>query len=671
MSVLAAGLGLALLAAPAQPPVTRGQKLARIEALEDQRWLGGAELERLLRDADRGVRRRAALAAGRVGQAAIVPALVEALADPEPEVRQMSAFALGLIGDAGGVDRLVAALKDPDASVRVRSAEALGRCLDPRSGPALAAFVLEHLPPGAGQLTVRGDDPGSVNDPWIELRTGLLALARLKDVPAAEGVLLLSGRPRFDWWAATWTAMRLESPALRPVLIAAAASNDALSRGFAARGLGALKDPAALDVLVGLVRDKDATVVIHALRALAVLGDARGVAATTAALGSNDPVIQVEALLTLAALPPDRALRGKLLPLLASRDPSLRAAAIRALGHADHEALALALSGMDPDPMWSVRAALATTLGESGDELGVGLLFGMLKDEDARVLPAVLEALRKARGNDALPTLKASLGHPDFAVRAAAAENLVELKATGLSEALGAAYRTSLADPELPARLALVPALALQKDDTARGVLRAMAATDPMRVVRERASQALKALGEPAPDPGPQAVERPWLDYREAVAPYEPIPGAPLFTPRALVRTPAGTIEIHLNIVEAPLAVRSFVDLARRGFYDGLSFHRVVPGFVVQGGCPRGDGNGGPGYTLRCEIGERPYGRGVVGMALDGKDTGGSQFFITLLPAPHLDGAFSVIGWVANGMDVVDRLRPGDLIERIEIWDGR
>ena len=123
--------------------------------------------------------------------------------------------------------------------------------------------------------------------------------------------------------------------------------------------------------------------------------------------------------------------------------------------------------------------------------------------------------------------------------------------------------------------------------------------------------------------------------------------------------------------MEAPLTVLSFLDLARRGFYDGLTFHRVEPGFVVQGGCPRGDGNGGPGYTLRCEIGQRPYGRGAVGMALSGKDTGGSQFFITLSPQPHLDGGYTLFGSVASGMDVVEKLRPGDVTERVEVWTGR
>ncbi|HEV7503172.1 MAG TPA: peptidylprolyl isomerase, partial [Vicinamibacteria bacterium] len=102
-----------------------------------------------------------------------------------------------------------------------------------------------------------------------------------------------------------------------------------------------------------------------------------------------------------------------------------------------------------------------------------------------------------------------------------------------------------------------------------------------------------------------------------------------------------------------------------------LTFHRVVPGFVIQGGDPRGDGNGGPGFALRDEFGERPYGRGVVGMALSGKDTGGSQLFITLAPAPHLDGRYTVFGWVASGMDVADKIRPGDVIEKVEAWTGR
>jgi cyclophilin family peptidyl-prolyl cis-trans isomerase/HEAT repeat protein len=661
---------LVLLAAPVRSE-GRIEKMGRILALEDQRSLGGGELERYLRDPDRGVRRRAALAAGRVGDAALVPTLIELMNDGEPEIRQMAALAMGLIGDRSAVERLVPSLKDGDATVRARAAEALGHIGDPRAAADVVRMIESAIPKNAPLVTVRGDDPGSASDPWLELRLGLFALARLKDVKAAESVLLSAGKPRFDWWAATWTAMRLESPSLRPLLVAAASSSDPLSRAFAARGLGALKDPASIDLLAALSRDPEELVAVSAVRALAVVGDGKGVPAVAAALGANSVTLKWEALQALALLPPDRALRGRVVPFVGHDRPWMRAAAIRALARIDRDEFSLVLSGLDPDPEWSVRAALATALGDAGTEISIGILFSMLKDQDPRVLASVLEAMRKARGADAADTLKGQLEHPDFAVRAAAAEGLTELKATGLSAALLASYKRGLGDHEIDARVALVGALAIQKDDAARVGLRRAAEADPSRVVRERAAAALKALGEVPPPPTPELTDRAPLDYRQAMAPYEPTPGVPLYTPRAFIQTKLGRIEIHLDIVEAPLTAESFMSLARRGFFDGLTFHRVVPGFVIQGGDPRGDGNGGPGYTLRCEIGERPYGRGAVGMALSGKDTGGSQFFITHVPTPHLDGGYTIFGRVANGMDVVDRIRPGDVIESIEIWDGR
>ena len=112
------------------------------------------------------------------------------------------------------------------------------------------------------------------------------------------------------------------------------------------------------------------------------------------------------------------------------------------------------------------------------------------------------------------------------------------------------------------------------------------------------------------------------------------------------------------------------MDLARKGFFNGVAIHRVVPDFVVQDGDPRGDGEGGPGYTIRDELNQLPYLRGTVGMALDWKDTGGSQFFITHSPQPHLDARYTVFGHVVNGIELVDRIQPGDVIRRVQIWDG-
>jgi cyclophilin family peptidyl-prolyl cis-trans isomerase/HEAT repeat protein len=656
----------------APPPPPRIEKLARLLELEDTRSAGAGALERLLRDPDRGVRRRAALAAGRLADPVVVPALVGLMNDPEVEVRRMAAFALGLAGDTSAVDRLLAALADSDAGVRGRAAEALGRVGDARAAGAVARFLVDPLPKTISRVTVRGDDPANPDDAWAEQRLALFALARLRDLPAARHALLDAGRPRFDWWAATWVAMRLESPELRPVLVAGVSSDDPRSRALAARGLGALKDASAIELLLPLVRDPDETVALHALRALGTIGDERGTAAAAAMLASSSDVLRREALLSLALLPPDPSLRHRLVALVAERDPWIRAAALAALARTDPSDFALVLSGMDPDPVWWVRSALATALGGLGDEMSVGILHAALRDEDPRVLPAVLGALRRARGKDALDTLRRHLEHPDLGVRVAAAEGLLALGPVAAAAPLLAAWRRGLGDGagEIEARLAVVAALAAQQDDAARKGLDEVARADPSRAVRARAGTALRALGADAPDPGPEPVLRPAVDYREAMAPYDPRKGVALYTPRAFLHTRHGTIEIHLDVVEAPLTAASFVNLARSGFYDGLVFHRVEPGFVVQGGCPRGDGNGGPGYTLRCEITRRPFGRGAVGMALSGKDTGGSQFFITLSPQPHLDGGFTLFGQVVRGMDVVQRIRPGDAIERVEVWTG-
>jgi cyclophilin family peptidyl-prolyl cis-trans isomerase len=135
--------------------------------------------------------------------------------------------------------------------------------------------------------------------------------------------------------------------------------------------------------------------------------------------------------------------------------------------------------------------------------------------------------------------------------------------------------------------------------------------------------------------------------------------------------TDRGTIQIELAVLDAPLTVENFVTLARKGFFDGVSVHRVVPDFVVQLGDPRGDGEGGPGYTIRDEINERAFLRGTVGMALDEwPDTGGSQFFITLSPQPHLDAKYTAFGRVVSGMDVVDRIQQGDVVRRVRVNDG-
>lgn len=135
--------------------------------------------------------------------------------------------------------------------------------------------------------------------------------------------------------------------------------------------------------------------------------------------------------------------------------------------------------------------------------------------------------------------------------------------------------------------------------------------------------------------------------------------------------TDKGTLVIEFYDEDAPLAVQNFIDLSKKGFYDGLKFHRVIPGFVVQGGCPDGTGAGGPGYTIPCELdGTKQYhDRGVLSMAHRGRNTGGSQFFIchNRQNTAHLDRNHTCFGKVVEGLDIIDEIRQGDTIQKVTV----
>jgi peptidyl-prolyl cis-trans isomerase B (cyclophilin B) len=135
---------------------------------------------------------------------------------------------------------------------------------------------------------------------------------------------------------------------------------------------------------------------------------------------------------------------------------------------------------------------------------------------------------------------------------------------------------------------------------------------------------------------------------------------------KAIMETSRGTIHLDLFEKDAPKTVKNFSDLAKKGFYDGLTFHRVINQFMIQGGCPDGTGCGGPGYAIKCEINSQKHTPGTLSMAHAGKDTGGSQFFITHVATPHLDGVHTVFGRTKD-MEVVNAIRKGDKIVKVTI----
>ncbi len=626
------------------------------------------DLVLLLNDTEARTRRRAAIAIGRVGLPEGVPALVKVMqADADPEVRQMAAFALGLIGDQSAVEPLRAALADPLPLVAGRAAEALGLIGDTASAPAISQMIVSH---SAAAAAMPADEIRAQMEPVVEaFRLGVYALTRLKSYESlATSLLGPDGQPRIQWWPVAYAFQRIEDKRALPVLLTLAQTNSAYTRAFALKGLGAIGDESAVPVILASIDAAHATsgVTIEAIRAIARIGDERGEPVLTKLLYTRglNPMARAETLLALGES--DGAVSvDAFVDFMGDPLPNVRLAALQGFAKRDDDTFLTVLSGLDPDPHWSVRAGLATILGTKDPERSLPRLTPMLADSDMRVVPSVLTALTKVKAPDIAKILFEHLGKEDVNVRAAAASNIGEVLPDGGVEALVAAYKRGEADLVVDTRAAALDALSKYGATAAVPTLRT-ALADKDWAIRVKAAELLKTLD-------------PTIDTAQAIRPapssrsvnYEtPALITPSVSPHVFIETAKGTIEIELDVLDAPLTSDSFIALARKGYFDGLTFHRVVPDFVVQGGDPRGDGEGGPGFTIRDELNQEPYLRGTVGMALSWRDTGGSQFFITHGPQPHLDARYTVFGRVVAGIEVVDAINQWDVVTRIRVWDG-
>jgi cyclophilin family peptidyl-prolyl cis-trans isomerase len=233
------------------------------------------------------------------------------------------------------------------------------------------------------------------------------------------------------------------------------------------------------------------------------------------------------------------------------------------------------------------------------------------------------------------------------------------------------AYNHAAGDPFDDARLSALSALGAIARASADG--RLQVATRFVGVVPRPDDYLVRRLAaERLPDAAAQwgpavpiATGRTDADYRDVARRYlaPALAGQPL--PRATIETDRGSLVVELLVDQAPMTVAAFLSLVDRRYFDGSRWHRAVPNFVIQDGDPRGDGWGGPGFVLRDELNPTLYQTGTVGMALSGPDTGGSQFFITHSPQPHLDGVYTVFGRVVSGVTVLAGIAQGDRIRSI------
>jgi len=463
-----------------------------------------------------------------------------------------------------------------------------------------------------------------------------------------------------------------------PVVLNALQDADPRVRAIAARGVNAvLIDSAGLDRrgvavrLQALLGDRDAQVRINALRALASLRDST-VASAVAALASDADVnVAVQAETTLGAGGGSIAIAA-LRARIASPLFALRRQAVIGLAQADTAAGAEAARGLgaDPDWRWRLVAAEAFAAARARPQLET-----LLADPDGRVVAQALQGLQRVvPDSDAALRARARelLAHADPAVRSVAADLLARHPDPADVDRLAQAYARAAGDPFDDAALSAVSALAAIARASAAG--RLAVATRFLGTVRRPDDYLVRRLAvadtftDAAAAWGPDVpitTGRSDADYRDIARRYlvPALTGQP--NPQVTIETDRGRLTLELLPAEAPLTVAAFLGLVDRRYFDGGRWHRVVPNFVIQDGDPRGDGWGGPGFVLRDEVNPVRYQAGTMGMALSGPDTGGSQFFLTHSPQPHLDGIYTVFGRMTADQRILPLVAIGDRIRSI------
>lgn len=660
----------------------------RLRQMEDERGISSDFLQ-YLTNSHAGIRKQAVLTLGRIGDRSTVGPVGQVLLDDgNAKVREHAAFALGEIEDVRGVRVLIATVlsKGEQLEVRARAAEALGKIASiPENVALLGEETNERIVNVLNNILPKPASDLKIGHEHLVALT-LTALMRIHSPNSIEPIAEQLASPNADirFTAANSLARILRAnpgKATKTVVdlaLTALKDQNALVRATTANALGATKSAEAVEPLIALLNDNDIQVQANVIRALGSINDKKSVKPLIK-LGqellknyreAKNPLNPELNQLYLIATSLGQLKDKEALPLL----KDLRMLPSGIIGGNVETETAIAQFGaeafFDFDPAvklqkgyWLEAANLATGLGIIANERAIKALDELFSEKkDVRAMPEILRAMQKAKFPNINNILREQLKTEDIIVRATAAELLMDSNLEEDFKALVTAFEKSSSDNMNDAKLAILMALA--KFGTKANSILLSALKDPDHLVRRQAVDLLKMInaGNYEDKIGTLKLDRNRKFYEELTkqAGVEKVPVAEITTSK-------GKIRFELLTADAPLTVANFIALAQKGYFNNILFHRVVPNFVVQGGDPRGDGNGGPGHQIRCEINMRPYLRGSVGMALSGKDTGGSQFFICHSPQPHLDGGYTVFGQVISGMEVVDKIVRGDLIEKVTI----
>jgi len=663
---------LLLVAAQPQAQTLRQRMLAAEEARAPADAAIAPLLEGL-RSADEALASRAARGLGRFERPAFARHLLPFLADPRPTVRREAAWAVGQ--SLASVPRPLQTAAPPELATATR--ELLRRLRTERDATVAGAMAetLGRLPHRSAS-TVR--EVEEALRPWLSepgAFRGLEALLRFQrklqppekaTIDALRTAATLVANPSTPDQViirrVAWLAVNAAEAADVPLIKRGAADPDPQVRRQVVDAIGMVKmtDMERRDWLLSALRDPSFNVRIEAVKVYGRTLQATDCVPLIAATDDANPHVVLTAIDALAsgcAAGPNP--RARLLVLADSLPPTASgrwqpaAHALVALARTSREEAAARLPKFAEHPSPFVRAHAARAAGFAGV---LPRLEQLAADPSDNVRYDALLALRQARGHDADSVFIAALARRDYQLVLAAAQALEGSPSPAAGPALLQAFlrlsedgRETSRDPRLALLVRLrelgspVDAVALQP-----------CLTDFDPLVAAECSTTLQK----------------WTGARRTPKPV-PIQPQPVVEPlptRARILMRGGkTFELALLTDEAPASVFRFASLARAGYYNGLTFHRVLPNFIIQGGSPGANEFAGDGPFMRDEIAGRSHGRGTVGVSTRGRDTGDAQIFINLLDNPRLDRDYTVFAEVTSGMDVVDAVLEGDVIDRVEI----
>ncbi|HET7273895.1 MAG TPA: HEAT repeat domain-containing protein [Longimicrobiaceae bacterium] len=635
--------------------------------MEDRREYNARQLSEFASAPSAAIRRRAALVLGRLGDTAAVPILVGLTTDPDSSVAATAAFSLGELGDSAAVPALSSLLlegvADTTPTVAVEAATALGKIGTQEAEAALMGVLSDF----------------SVDSPTSSdlVNAALLAIWKFPRPIDLDAITRWAESSDAETrWRTVYALVRRPSPPAAHILLDGIGDPNSRVRAIAAKGLtAALADSAGLDrtavmdLLIDATEDTAYSVRINAAGALGSYSAPASVASLMALARGADPHLRLTAIESLGRVGEDAVASRDLLASLVVSDsisPAIRASSLAALGEiAPGDARERAIAVVD-DAEWRIRAAAANVLAKVGT-IEDPALNELLQADDGRVAAAAAGAIIAAAG-DSLASLRhmlvGLLGNDDVIVRAVALGGLARLDDPALLPLFLDAYEHARLESQNDAALAAIDALSSLQDEgpNAERAFFARFPRSPDPLIRRRVQDHFGELPETWGSVRPLETDRSLAQYKKIVREWI----APAFStgerPRARIQTNRGPLDFELFVESALLTVLNFLSLADQDYFDGQEWPRVVPNFVVQGGDPRGDMSGGPGYSIRDEMNRHLYDAGALGMALSGPDTGGSQFFVTLAPQPHLNGGYTVFGHLIDGAAVLRELLPGDEI---------